>query len=548
MTRSPTPQVLIVGAGPTGLTAACTLLRHGVKVRVVDRRRGPTGAPKALILWSGALEVLDRLETAVAIGERSLPLSGASYWSRGRRIAGLGFGALSGTRFPGPLCVPQPVTEELLYERLLQLGGAVEWSTEAESVTVETAEATVVLRGPGGDRSTARSRWLIAADGAHSKVREELGIPFEGSTYARDFLLGDGLLKTTGRTPLPPAEAQYHLTPDGVLVVVALPEGGHRIFFDLPAGSGEGPPDDAELQKLLDARGPGGWTLTSTAWTSRFRVHTKVAATFRSGPVFLAGDAAHCHSPAGGQGLNTGVQDGYDLGWKLAAVCAGADPALLDSYEAERRPSAVRAVGNADRQTKLWLLRSAVSRFLRDTLLRRLSASGALEKRLVPELAQIDLDLTGSPIVWGTAADGVRPGRRVPDTALSMVYGREADSLHDYVAAGRHTVVVLGVSGTDTVAARAAETAAARHADGNGNSFDVLLIRPTDRGDTVRVPTALPAHDVAAGRYGSTTQALYVRPDGVVGARVPLDRPGRITELLARIPVGGEQSRVPHIS
>ncbi|WP_329230724.1 FAD-dependent monooxygenase [Streptomyces sp. NBC_01460] len=547
MTRSPTPRVLIVGAGPTGLTAACTLLRHGVKVRVVDRRHGPTGAPKALILWSGALEVLDRLETAVAIGERSLPLTGASYWSRGRRIAGLGFGALRGTRFPGPLCVPQPVTEELLYERLIQLGGTVEWSTEAESVTVEAEEAAVVLNGPDGDRSTARAPWLIAADGAHSKVREALGIPFEGSTYARDFLLGDGLLEATGATPLPPAEAQYHLTPDGVLVVVALPEGGHRVFFDLPAGSGEGPPDDAELQQLLDARGPGGWTLTSTAWTSRFRVHTKVAAAFRSGPVLLAGDAAHCHSPAGGQGLNTGVQDGYDLGWKLAAVCSGADPALLDSYEAERRPSAVRAVGNADRQTKLWLLRSVVSRFLRDTLLRRLSASGALEKRLVPELAQVDLDLTGSPIVSGTPVDGVRPGRRVPDTALSMVYGREADSLHGYVAAGRHTVVVLGVSGTDTVAVRAAETAAARHAGTAGSNVDVLLIRPSDRSDAFSVPTALPAHDVAAGRYGTITQALYVRPDGVVGARVSLDRPGRIAELLAGIPVGGEQDRVPHI-
>lgn len=547
MTRSPTPQVLIVGAGPTGLTAACTLLRHGVKVRVVDRRHGPTGAPKALILWSGALEVLDRLETAVAIGERSLPLSGASYWSRGRRIAGLGFGALSGTRFPGPLCVPQPVTEELLYERLIQLGGTVEWSTEAESVTVAAEEATVELKGPGGDRGTAQARWLIAADGAHSKVREGLGIPFEGSTYARDFLLGDGLLEAEGPTRLPAAEAQYHLTPDGVLVVVALPEGGHRVFFDLPAGSGEAP---GRRRAPEAARRPRsrGWTLTSTAWTSRFRVHTKVAAAFRSGPVFLAGDAAHCHSPAGGQGLNTGVQDGYDLGWKLAAVCAGAQPGLLDSYEAERRPSAVRAVGNADRQTKLWLLRSTVSRFLRDTLLRRLSASGALEKRLVPELAQVDLDLTASPIVSGTPSDGVRPGRRVPDTALSMVYGREADSLHGYVASGRHTVVVLGVSGTDTAAVRAAETAARRHAGTASSNVDVLLIRPTDRGDTFSVPSALPAHDVAAGRYGTTTQALYVRPDGVVGARVPLDHPGRIAELLARIPVGGEQGRVPYVS
>ncbi|GGZ90907.1 FAD-dependent monooxygenase [Streptomyces echinoruber] len=541
--------VLVVGAGPTGLAAACTLLREGVPVRVVDRRRGPTALPKALIVWSGALEVLDRLGVADALAERALRLRGASYWSRGRAVASVGFGALAGSRFPGPLCVPQPVTEELLYERLLQLGGRVEWGTEAADVTVEGDAVRVGLRtAPGGAHppgtpaapQTARARWLVAADGAHSTVRTSLGIPFEGGTYARDFLLGDGVVKVEGPAAVPVDEAQYHLTPDGVLVVVALPEGGHRVFFDQPAGSGEAAPALPELQALLDARGPGGWTLADTTWTSRFRVHTRVAARFRQGPVLLAGDAAHCHSPAGGQGLNTGVQDAYDLGWKLTAVLGGADESLLDSYEAERRPAAVRAVSRADAQTRLWLLRSPLARLARDTALRALSASGLLEKRLVPELAQVDPDLTGSPAVGGPAGDGIVPGRRIPDAPLSALHGRQADTLHGYLAAGRHTVVVLGTSAYDEAAVRAARRACAHDTTGR---LDVLLIRP----GALPGAGALPAHDTADGRLGTTSQAVYVRPDGVVGARLPLGGTADVNDLLARVPVlkGAVNHRVP---
>ncbi|MEV1007062.1 FAD-dependent monooxygenase [Streptomyces sp. NPDC049881] len=529
--------VLIVGAGPTGLTAACALLRHGVPVHVVDRRRGPATAPKALVLWSGALEVLDRLEVATPLAERALPLAGASYWSRGRKVAGVRFGGLSNTRFPGPLCVPQPVTEELLYARLTQLGGAVSWNTEVSSVTQEADTVTALLRDADGQESATTASWLIAADGMHSTVRGTLGVDFEGATYPRDFLLGDVVLDPAGGAELPDREAQYHLTPEGVLVVVSLPEGGHRVFFDQPAGTRSDRPEKPELQQLLDARGPGRWRISEVWWSSRFQVHTKVAAAFRSGRVFLAGDAAHVHSPAGGQGLNTGVQDGYDIGWKLAAAIRSGSTAPLDSYQEERRPAAVRAVRNADRQTKLWLVRNPLVRRLRDTLLRRLSKSGALERRIIPELAQVDLDHSASPAVQQSSApaDGVRAGRRVPDLPLTPVHGTKAATLHTYLAAGKHAVVVLDDGRPATQAARAAEEARrATHPE----LSDVLLVRtgPTD------TPTAgnAPAYDLAstpAGTTARTPQAVYVRPDGTVGARVPLDGPGRVAELLAHLPV-----------
>ncbi|WP_129838228.1 FAD-dependent monooxygenase [Streptomyces sp. RFCAC02] len=528
--------VLIVGAGPTGLTAACTLLLHGVPVTVVDRRGGPATAPKALVLWSGALEALDRLGVAEPLAGRALALAGASYWSRGRKVAAVRFGGLAGTRFPGPLCVPQPVTEELLYDRLTRLGGSVRWNTEVTAVTTAPERVTAVLRSTDPAQpaeSTETATWLIAADGMHSTVRDRVGVPFEGATYPRDFLLGDVVLDAGGGTALPDREAQYHLTPDGVLVVVSLPEGGHRVFFDQRAGTRTDRPDTAELQRLLDARGPGRWRITDTWWSSRFQVHTKVAAAFRSGRVFLAGDAAHVHSPAGGQGLNTGVQDGYDIGWKLAAACRTGDTALLDSYEAERRPAAVRAVANADRQTRLWLIRNPLLRRLRDAVLGRLSRRGALERRFVPELAQVDLDHSASPAVQrGAGPEGpFRPGRRVPDLALTPLHGTDAATLHGYVAAGRHTVLVIDDGRAPDRAAQAA--AEVRRRTGDGRTA-VLLVRAGSGG--VPAPGEAPAHDLASAAPDEdrAAQLVYVRPDGTVGARCA---PDRVTDLLAHLPV-----------
>ncbi|MFF3726398.1 FAD-dependent monooxygenase [Streptomyces erythrochromogenes] len=537
-----TDTVLIVGAGPTGLTTACTLLQHGVDARVIDRRNGPASEPKALILWSGALEVLRRIDVADSLEKRSLPLSGASYWSGGRRTGGVRFGALADTAFPRPLCVPQSVTEGVLYDRLLKLGGNVEWNTELAAVRVTgstPSNVSVTLSVPGtGSPAPFSPRWLVGADGTHSTVRTAAGIAFEGSTYARDFLLGDGVF--TGG--LPEDEAQYHLTPEGVLVVVPLPGGGHRVFFDRDATGEVRPLSDEELQELLTARGPKGWTLESTWWRSTFRVHTKVAGKFREGSVLLAGDAAHCHSPAGGQGLNTGVQDGFNLGWKLAAVINGADPALLDSYEAERRPAALRALRNSDRQTRLWMLRQGPKRVLRDTLLKVATATGALDRRIVPELAQLDPGLESSPAVPGelprTGSGGratkgpglLRPGVRLPDTPWQPLHGTAAASLHEFLAAGRHTLLVLqGAGGTDAggADADAGERTAAEAAELAARSTvrsqtDVLLLtdhRPRGGSDA----SAPYARAVDIGRKLTALAeagplVVYVRPDGAVGA------------------------------
>ncbi|UUU23963.1 FAD-dependent monooxygenase [Streptomyces sp. DSM 40750] len=531
--------VLIVGAGPTGLTMACTLLQHGVECRVVDRRKGPATEPKALILWSGALEVLRRVDVADCLAKRALPLAGASYWSNGKRIGQVRFGSLADTAFPRPLCVPQSITEGMLYSRLRKLGGDVEWNTTLVEARLAdgAGSVTATLSGPdSATPSTVSPRWLVGADGSHSKVREATGIAFEGSTYPRDFLLGDG--EFSGDLPMD--EAQYHLTPEGVLVVVPLPGGGHRVFFDRDVTGEVSPLSDDDLQTLLTARGPSGWQIRHTSWRSTFRVHTKVASAFRSGPVFLAGDAAHCHSPAGGQGLNTGVQDAFNLGWKLAAVTHGADPALLDSYEVERRPAALRALRNSDRQTQLWMLRAGPKRVLRDTALKLASATGALDRKMVPELAQLDPGLESSPAVPGrlSAAGGggsresdtqpdrksaLRPGVRLPDTSWHPLSGTSAGSLHELLAAGRHTLLVIvggaGTADADRTAERTADVVARSSV---ADQTDVVLVTgrwPEGGGDgsgpVMRVV------DTGQGLVSLAERApvvIYVRPDGAVGA------------------------------
>ncbi|GAA1255675.1 FAD-dependent monooxygenase [Pseudonocardia aurantiaca] len=520
--------VLVVGAGPTGLALATELRRAGVACRVVDRAADrPAHQARALTVWPGALDVLRRHGIADQVVASGLTMAASKYFSDGKLLATVRFGDGG----PVPVCEPQPTLERIQRARLADLGVDVEWGTELIAMRDTGDAVEAVLDGPAG-QELVTTAWVAGCDGANSKVRELAEIRFTGKTYPRSYILGDGDIVGD----VPRDEVHYTLHRDGVLVVVPLPEGGLRVFADATRMPGaadvdpEAPLTTAQLQALADQRAPYPLEVRDLVWSTRFQVHLRRAERYRAGRVLLAGDAAHIHSPAGGQGMNTGIQDGANLGWRLALITRGvADhERVLAGYEAERGPVATQVMRSSDQQTRLWGVRSRIGRKVRDRVLARMGRTGFLERNVMPAMAQDDLDHTASPAV------GPNGGRRalgvgVRDVDVQPLGETAAVPLRSLLTGPAH--VLLLWPGADVAAARAALAAAAPLAD----RLEVRLLIPADAAaelangpeakSAVVVPDGHEPHGPLAG-----CRAVLVRPDGYVAAASPvLD----VAELLA---------------
>lgn len=324
-------RVLVVGAGPTGLMAACELLRHGIDVRLIDRNPEPSPFPKALLLWPRSLDLLADLGALDEARKAGLEINAFSYFSDGKPLATFEF-----TEDLAPLCLPQCDTERVLTERLHALGGSIERGvrllafndlTHSDDLTATTG-LTSILEHRDGTVERFRAPFVLGTDGAGSAVRAQMGAAFSGATYESAFALVDAYLEAGD---LPSDRALYYQSRVGALVIVALPGGVFRFFSSLKPGEKV---NVASMQRIVDEQGPAGVKIGAPVWESTFRVHRRHAESFRQGRAFIAGDAAHVHSPAGGQGLNTGMQDAHNLAWKIAAVLHGDAPAeLLSTYE-----------------------------------------------------------------------------------------------------------------------------------------------------------------------------------------------------------------------
>jgi 2-polyprenyl-6-methoxyphenol hydroxylase-like FAD-dependent oxidoreductase len=350
--------VLIVGAGPTGLTLAAALAARGLQATVIDRLAEGANTSRAAVVHSRTLEVLEPLGIAQRLVERGLQARRFTIRDRDRVLVPIAFDDLP-TRYPYTLMVSQAVTEQVLLQRFVELGGRVLRPRELVGLTQDASSAVATL----DDGSRLRARYVVGADGMHSTVRERAGIAFSGGSYGESFVLADVRL-SGGATS---AEVTLYFSPAGMVVVAPLPGGVHRIVAtvdDAPEHPGAG-----FVQALLDARGPQAEraVVDEVLWGSRFRLHHRVADRYRAGRVLLAGDAAHVHSPAGGQGMNAGILDAMCLAGVLAKALAG-DGAALDRYGSERRPVAEQIVAFADRLTRLATVRPGL-RGLRNLLL-----------------------------------------------------------------------------------------------------------------------------------------------------------------------------------
>ncbi|GAA4349578.1 NAD(P)/FAD-dependent oxidoreductase [Variovorax defluvii] len=368
--------VLIVGAGPAGLTLATALAARGVRLMLIDRQGEGANTSRAAVVHARTLEALEPLQVASRLVERGLRAQRFTIRDRDRVLVPIGFDHLP-TRYPYTLMVSQAVTERVLLERLRELGGQVLHPCVVTAVRQDGAGATATLE----DGRRLRARYVVGADGMHSTVREQAGIGFAGGSYAESFILAD--VRLTGGVPRD--EVILYFSPAGMVVVAPLPDGAHRIVATVADAPER--PGMACLQALLDARGPAreGAVVRELLWSSRFRVHHRLADAYRAGRVLLAGDAAHVHSPAGGQGMNVGIQDAIILADALCEALAGND-AALDAYGSARRPVARQVIALADRLTRMATARPGL-RAARNLLLRTLSCVPMVRRGLAWRLS-----------------------------------------------------------------------------------------------------------------------------------------------------------------
>jgi 2-polyprenyl-6-methoxyphenol hydroxylase-like FAD-dependent oxidoreductase len=375
--------ILIVGAGPTGLVLAAALQKAGVDHLLIDAGEARQSTSRAAVVHAHTLEALEAIDVVEPLAAQAIELCRFAVRDRDQALLQVGFDRLPST-YRHLLMVPQSTTETVLERRLMELGGEVHRGVSATTVARDAGGAAVQVATANGAR-TIQARYVVGADGMHSVVREAAGIGFPGDTHGESFVLADVRMEW----PLGVEEVSLFFSPAGLVVVAPLPDGSFRVvatMHDAPEHIGR---DD--IQRLLDARGPAkqACRVREVAWSSRFRVHHRLANSYRSGPFLLIGDAAHVHSPAGGQGMNTGIVDAIVLSRALVGVVRdGAPDGLLDAYSASRRPAAQEVLTLAARLTHIAVLKSAMGRKLRNVALRLLD-------RLPPFKRQLTMALSG---------------------------------------------------------------------------------------------------------------------------------------------------------
>jgi 2-polyprenyl-6-methoxyphenol hydroxylase-like FAD-dependent oxidoreductase len=409
------PEVLIVGAGPTGLVLALWLARVGTPFRLIDKNSGPGQASRAMAVQARTLEFYRQLgiaDEAVAAGFR---LDRLHLRNRSREIAVAPLGDVGRgvSPFPFALSLPQDDHERLLTERLREAGHAVEWDTELTGFSQRDDGVSASLRKPAGEEAWDGA-YLCGCDGAHSAVREGLGVGFPGGTYDQPFYVADA--EADG--PWSDRDLTAYIAEQTFCLAFPVRERGMFRFIGVVPEPLQGRTDLTFDDLRGEVEQVTGTRVTRTNWFSVYRVHHRVAERFRDGRVFLSGDAGHVHSPAGGQGMNTGIGDAVNLAWKLAAVVGGrADPVLLDSYEPERRPFALSLVRTTDRVFEAVVGRGLSSRLIRSVFAPiilpfalRFAAARRAQFRLV---SQTRITYRGSPLAEGLAGK-VHAGDRLP--------------------------------------------------------------------------------------------------------------------------------------
>ncbi|HZF19605.1 MAG TPA: FAD-dependent monooxygenase [Burkholderiales bacterium] len=508
--------VLIVGAGPTGLMLANQLGRRGVRAVIVDRHSGPAQQSRAMAVHARTLEIYSKL----GIAERSLELGrrgdAANMWAGGKRRARIPLGEIgkSLSPFPFVLMLGQDDNERIMGERLRQWGLAVQWNTELVSFEQSADRVTATLKQPDGSTRKVTAAYMAGCDGGRSTVRELSGIGFPGAPYEHVFFVAD----TEATGTMVPEELNVYLLRDGFHLFFPMRgKDRWRVIGILPEHLRKR--DDLTFEETVPAlRNEAGAQLAfkQCSWFSTYRIQHRRAERFRDGRCFLLGDAAHVHSPMGGQGMNTGMQDAYNLAWKLALVVSGkADAALLNAYELERIPVADQLLRTTDRAFAAVVSDSWVAAMFRTQIMARIVAF-AMSIGLVRSLAfrtisQIGIRYPDSPLsrtLAGVSGSAPVAGDRFPWLSLQMSANGPVEDLFRKLDDTRYNLLVFGQPSGEVPVV---DSLLSVHAVPDG---------PHNTGELARARTP------AVSFY-------LLRPDGHVGLAGARLEPGAVTRYLS---------------
>lgn len=418
--------VLIVGAGPVGLFLAYECTRRGVRCRLIEKRTGQSEHSKALAIFPRTLEIFDMAGIVEPFLGAANRVTSVAVMTRQETLARLRFEP-EGTPYPFVGMVPQDVTEKILVEELRRKGGEVEYETTFISAIEEDGKVKATFHR-NGEQGEATALFLVGCDGAHSAVRHLLNLSFEGAQYHTSFMLAD----VDSNETLPGDE--LHLCPSefGPLAIFPMSTTRRRLVATVEQAA-EDAPSLEFVQKVIAKRAPAGFEARSLRWSSYFRVHHRHVAQMNVGRMFIAGDAAHIHSPFGGQGMNTGLQDVWNLAWKLHfAVTGRGSKRLLESYSAERCPIIKGVIETTHRITQAMGKTGNFAQAFRHTVIPLLSNMNIFQKRFVENLSELGVSYAGSPVIEGAGRrfwdNSLRGGGGIDDQLLLCVPSKASDA------------------------------------------------------------------------------------------------------------------------
>ena len=517
-------EVIVVGAGPSGLTTAHELLRRGIAVRVVDAAAGPAQTSRALATHARTLEIYDQMGLLSTVLPQGRRIKKFTVHQNGRKLAALhaDYSELP-TRFPMTVMVDQAITENVLRDAVAALGTRVEWGVRLDSFEQDADGITVQLEHADGHREELCTPWLVGCDGGHSLVRKLLELRLIGES-SETWLIADAVLDAE----LDDTSLHWLRTAEGAMMAVPFPQPGKWRLLDTAEAVYDG---DAKAvgerfsRKLTRALG-SHVTVQEPSWVSVFTIQQRMVNEMRTGRCFVVGDAAHVHSPASGQGMNTGIQDAYNLAWKLAAVVRGrAADALLDSYPAERVPVGAALLGSTNRATQLIQLRSTVAAMVLPVMFTVVRLVPPLQRKISRKImrAMSALDLSYAESALSLAPDassapaaasdegpqiGCRVSRLLESEAKEAGFAALVAELRD----PRWTLFAC----VDGAGDRDLWDRLDRK---QGTWLSVRTVRAP--GPTADGPNPLPVHPALSRRLGLTAAGrwLLVRPDGYASAQ-----------------------------